>query len=87
MELAGSNPIPVWVWCGRIKLCRENKIDCLLAVGGGSVIDSAKAIASVFLIRGMSGISLPKQRSPRRNYHWEWWLPFRPPGAKPVTVV
>ena len=28
-----------------IQLCRDNKIDFILAVGGGSVIDSAKAIA------------------------------------------
>ena len=28
-----------------IALCREQKVDCVLAVGGGSVIDSAKGIA------------------------------------------
>ena len=28
-----------------IRLCRENKIDLILAVGGGSVIDCAKAVA------------------------------------------
>jgi alcohol dehydrogenase YqhD (iron-dependent ADH family) len=29
-----------------VDLCREQKVDCILAVGGGSVIDSAKAIAA-----------------------------------------
>ncbi len=29
-----------------IKLCREHHIDCILAVGGGSVIDCAKTIAA-----------------------------------------
>ena len=29
-----------------IKVCKENQVDAILAVGGGSVIDSAKAIAA-----------------------------------------
>lgn len=46
MELSGVKPNPrLSLVREGIKLCRENKIDCLLAVGGGSVIDSAKAIA------------------------------------------
>ena len=39
-----------------IELCRKEKVDFILAVGGGSVIDSAKAIASVYLMRVKSGI-------------------------------
>ena len=35
-----------------IQLCRQNKIDVILAVGGGSVIDSAKAIAAGVLYDG-----------------------------------
>ena len=35
-----------------IRLCREKKLDFILAVGGGSVIDSAKAI----------GIGVPARR-------------------------
>lgn len=45
-ELTGIQPNPTLepVYEG-IRLCRENGIGCLLAVGGGSVIDTAKAIA------------------------------------------
>ena len=45
-ELGGVKPNPrdTLVYEG-IKLCREKNIDFILAVGGGSVIDSAKAIA------------------------------------------
>lgn len=44
-ELSGVEPNPKLdlVYEG-IKLCKENNIDLILAVGGGSVIDSAKAI-------------------------------------------
>ncbi len=46
LELGGvkSNPETDLVYEG-INICREEKIDFILAVGGGSVIDSAKAIA------------------------------------------
>lgn len=46
LELGGvmPNPRDVLVYEG-IKLCKENDVDFILAVGGGSVIDSAKAIA------------------------------------------
>ena len=39
------NPIDTLVYKG-IELCRKEKVDFILAVGGGSVIDSAKAIAA-----------------------------------------
>ena len=44
-ELGGvkSNPRDVLVYQG-IQICRENNIDFVLGVGGGSVIDTAKAI-------------------------------------------
>ena len=44
-ELGGvvSNPRSGLVYEG-IKICKENNIDFVLAIGGGSVIDSAKAI-------------------------------------------
>lgn len=52
-ELGGvkSNPSYDLVEEG-IKLCKENKIDAVLAVGGGSVIDSSKAIAAGTLYEG-----------------------------------
>mgnify|MGYP001210262793 CR=1 FL=1 len=46
MELPGVVPNPrVSLVREGIKICRENSIDFLLAVGGGSVIDTAKAIS------------------------------------------
>ncbi len=47
VELGGvmPNPRSGLVYEG-IDLCREEKVDFILAVGGGSVIDSAKAIAA-----------------------------------------
>lgn len=46
IELGGVKPNPRsgLVYEG-IELCRQNKVDFILAVGGGSVIDSSKAIA------------------------------------------
>lgn len=46
IELSGVKPNPrLSLVKEGIKLCRDNDIDFILAVGGGSVIDSAKAIA------------------------------------------
>jgi alcohol dehydrogenase len=46
LELGGAQPNPrLGLVQEGIKLCRENGIDFILAVGGGSAIDSAKAIA------------------------------------------
>ena len=46
-ELSGIEPNPKVESVRKgIELCRENKIDMVLAVGGGSVIDAAKAIAA-----------------------------------------
>ena len=45
-ELGGVKPNPVVSLIRQgIKICRENDIDFILAVGGGSVIDSSKAIS------------------------------------------
>ena len=53
LELGGvlPNPRSDLVYEG-IELCKKNNIDFILAVGGGSVIDSAKAIASGTLYEG-----------------------------------
>lgn len=45
------NPIDAKVYEG-ISLCRQEEVDMLLAVGGGSVIDTAKAIAAGALYGG-----------------------------------
>ncbi len=46
VELGGVRPNPeVGLAREGADLCREHKVDLILAVGGGSVIDSAKAIA------------------------------------------
>ena len=52
-ELGGAQPNPRsgLVYEG-IELCRREKIDFILAVGGGSTIDSAKAIAAGVLYDG-----------------------------------
>lgn len=52
-ELGGVKPNPrVSLVREGIKICRENNIDFILAVGGGSVIDSSKAIAAGFNYEG-----------------------------------
>jgi hypothetical protein len=53
VELAGVKPNPrlSLVYEG-VKLCKEHKLGLVLAVGGGSVIDSAKAIAMGAVIDG-----------------------------------
>lgn len=52
-ELSGIQPNPrVSSVREGIKTCRENNIDFIFAVGGGSVIDCAKAIAAGFYYEG-----------------------------------
>jgi alcohol dehydrogenase YqhD (iron-dependent ADH family) len=46
-ELSGVQPNPrISLMRQGITLCREHDIECIVAVGGGSVIDSAKTIAT-----------------------------------------
>lgn len=52
-ELAGVMPNPRITSVRRgVKICQENNLDFILAVGGGSVIDCAKAIAGGFYYDG-----------------------------------
>lgn len=45
-EMGGVQPNPRWSFVLKAaELCREKSVDFLLAVGGGSVIDTAKAVA------------------------------------------
>ena len=47
IELGGVKPNPCLTMVREgVELCRNSGVDCVLAVGGGSVIDSAKAIAT-----------------------------------------
>lgn len=69
-ELSGVKPNPrLSLVQEGIKLCRDNKIDLILAVGGGSVIDSAKAIGVGVPYNGdvwdfFSGKADPKETLP-----------------------
>ncbi|MCK9906516.1 iron-containing alcohol dehydrogenase, partial [Frankia sp. Cpl3] len=52
-ELAGVEPNPRLSTVKKgIELCRDKQIDWVLAVGGGSVIDAAKAVAVGALYEG-----------------------------------
>lgn len=52
-ELSGVEPNPRITTVRKgVEICRENKIDVVLAVGGGSTIDCAKVIAGAFYYEG-----------------------------------
>lgn len=73
MELGGVQPNPTLppVYEG-IRLCREHGLGIVLAVGGGSVIDSAKAIAL--------GV-------PHDGDVWELYLSKKQPDVDPLPVA
>jgi alcohol dehydrogenase YqhD (iron-dependent ADH family) len=73
VELGGvvPNPLLSQVYQG-IELCRREQVDFLLAVGGGSVIDSAKAIA----------IGVPYDGD-----FWDMYCGKAPEKALPVATV
>lgn len=73
VELGGvhPNPLDTKVYEG-IDLCRKEKVDFILAVGGGSSIDSAKAIAM--------GV-------PYEGDFWDFYSGKSPAAALPVGTV
>jgi alcohol dehydrogenase YqhD (iron-dependent ADH family) len=73
IELGGVQPNPhdSLVYKG-IDICRREKIDFILAVGGGSVIDSAKAIAMGVLYDGD---------------FWDFYCGLSPKQALPIGTV
>ncbi|MDD6466622.1 MAG: iron-containing alcohol dehydrogenase [Erysipelotrichaceae bacterium] len=77
VELAGVVPNPRYSMVQKgIALCKEEQIDFILAVGGGSVIDSAKAIAVGYYV------------DPSVDY-WETYFMTGKPAEKalPIGVV
>ena len=53
VEKSGVKPNPVLSFVHEaIDLARKEQVDCILAVGGGSVIDTAKAVAAGFYYSG-----------------------------------
>ncbi len=73
VELGGVKPNPrdTLVYEG-IDLCREEKVDFILSVGGGSVIDSSKAIAM--------GV-------PYDGDFWDFYTGKSPEAALPVATI
>ncbi|MBQ7046700.1 MAG: iron-containing alcohol dehydrogenase, partial [Oscillospiraceae bacterium] len=73
VELGGVQPNPrdTLVYKG-IELCRKENVDFILSVGGGSVIDSSKAIAM--------GV-------PYDGDFWDFYTSKRPEKALPVGTV
>ena len=66
VELGGVEPNPKMSLVRRgIALARETGVQLILALGGGSVIDSAKAIAVVPPTRRIPPSSLPRSPNPR----------------------
>ena len=74
-ELGGVQPNPRLSLVRKgVEICRENRIDFILAVGGGSTIDSSKAIAAAMRCK---------------DDIWDYYLYDNKPieGALPVGVV
>ena len=73
-ELSGIAPNPKYdpsVLEG-VRLCREHKIDVVLAVGGGSVLDCSKAICAGALYDGDSWDLITPTVSKRKRHCRSW---------------
>ena len=69
-ELSGIEPNPKLETIQEgIDLCKKEKIDVVLAVGGGSCIDAAKLICVAAKFDGILGKLLCKKLSRKRLYH------------------
>ena len=63
IELSGVEPNPrIETVRKGIELCKENQVDVILAVGGGSTIDCSKAIAAGFYSKKISGQLLQPEK-------------------------
>lgn len=82
VELGGVVPNPLLSKVNEgIDLCRRKEVDFILAVGGGSVIDSAKAIAYGVLTKETCGTSGMESR-PQPPSRWVPCSPSPPPVRK-----
>ena len=62
VEFGGIEPNPEYETCLKaVKLAKENNVDFLLAVGGGSVIDATKFIGAAFYFEGEAWDIITKQ--------------------------
>lgn len=83
VELGGVVPNPLLSKVKEgIALARKEKVDFILAVGGGSVIDSSKAIGYGVPMRVTCGISGQVKPRQRRLCPWEPYSPYRRQGRK-----
>lgn len=83
VKLGGVRPNPeIGLVREGVALCKENGVDWVLAVGGGSVVDSAKAIANGACIDTTCGSSSPRNIRTLKCCLSLWCSPSRQPAAK-----
>lgn len=82
-ELSGIEPNPKIdsVRAG-VKICKEQGLDVILAVGGGSVIDAAKVIAAGAYVDTDPWDFFEKRRQSKRLCLFARYLLYRPPVLK-----